>query len=171
MDCLRAAIRYGARETICVYRREEADMPCSRQEHQNAVEEGAQFVFCAAPLAVLGNSGGEVTGLQCVRTEMGPADVRGHRRFQVRPGTEFQIGADWVIPALGFDPLPCPREEDFSRLAANDWGGLRVDVNQMTTVAGVFAGGDIVRGPCLLLHTVRDGRLAAKQIDAFLSRK
>ncbi len=72
---------------------------------------------------------------------------------------------------MGFDPLPCPRSDDFSGLAVNDWGGLIVDGNQMTSIAGVFAGGDIVRGPSLVLHAVRDGRRAAAGIHAHLSAR
>jgi glutamate synthase (NADPH) small chain len=171
MDCLRAAIRYGAREAVCFYRREEADLPCGRREYKNAVEEGARFVFCAAPVAVLGNSQGQVTGLRLIRTELGLADSDGPRPFLLRTGTEFEMEADWVIAALGFDPLPCPRSADFDGLALNDWGGLVVDTNQMTTLPGVFAGGDVVRGPSNVLNTVRDARRAAAQIHAYLSTR
>lgn len=169
MDCLRAAIRYGAREAICAYRREEADMPCGRREYRNAVEEGAQFVFCAAPVAVLGDGQGQVTGLRFVRTKLGAADGDGPRPFLVQPRTEFELGADWVVAALGFEPLPCPPTEDFSGLARNAWGGLAVDKRQMTSLPGVFAGGDLVRGPGNLLEAVREGRRAGEQIGIFLS--
>jgi glutamate synthase (NADPH/NADH) small chain len=171
MDCLRTAIRCGAREVTCVYRREEADMPCSRREYENAVEEGARFLFRAAPVAVLANDRGGVAGLRLVRTELGLADSEGPRPFLIQAGTEFELQADWVVPALGFEPLPCPRSDDFSDLAVNDWGGLVVDGDQMTTLPGVFAGGDIVRGPSLVLHAVRDGRRAAAGIHAHLSAR
>jgi glutamate synthase (NADPH/NADH) small chain len=74
-----------------------------------------------------------------------------------------------IVVALGFDPLPCPHSGDFSDLAINDWGGIVVDSNQMTSIPGVFAGGDIVRGPSLVLHAVRDARRAAAQIHTYLS--
>jgi len=171
MDCLRAAIRYGAREVTCVYRRDEADIRSTRQEYKNALEEGAKFIFCATPVAVLGNAGNEVTGLRLIRTELGLADDRGPRPFLTRAGTEFELETDWVILALGFDPLPCPHTDDFSALATNEWGGLTVDAKQMTSLPGVFAGGDLVRGPSTVLHAVRDGRAAAAQIHAYLSAK
>jgi glutamate synthase (NADPH) small chain len=168
MDCLRTAIRCGAREAVCVYRRDEGDMPCSRHEYGNAREEGAQFVFQAAPVAVLGNNKRQVAGLRLVHTELGLMDSPGPRPFLVRPGSEFEVQADWIVPALGFDPLPCPRSGDFTDLAVNEWGGLVVDSNQMTSLPGVFAGGDIVRGPSLVLNAVRDARRAATQIHHYL---
>jgi glutamate synthase (NADPH/NADH) small chain len=171
LDCFRAAIRYGARDALCVYRRDIPDLRCARHEYQNAVEEGARFLFQAAPVAVLGNNEGQVTGLRLIHTEMGLTEERGSRPFLIRPGTEFDIEADWIILALGFDPLPCPRTEDFSALRLNDWGGVVVDQNQMTSLPGVFAGGDLVRGPSLVLHAVRDGRTAAAQMHAYLSAK
>ncbi len=85
MDCLRTAIRYGAREAVCVYRRDEADMPCSRHEYENAREEGARFVFQAAPVAVLGNEQRQVTGLRLVRTELGLTDPSGRARSWCSP--------------------------------------------------------------------------------------
>ena len=171
MDCLRLAIRYGAKEAVGVYRRDQADMPCGRREYDNAIEEGARFVLCATPVAVIGNDQGEVKGLRLVKTELGPTEDGGARPFLVRPGTEFELEADWIIPALGFDPLPCPRTDDFAGLTTNDWGGLVVNANQMTSLDGVFAGGDLVRGPSLVLHAVRDARQAASEIHSFLSAK
>jgi glutamate synthase (NADPH) small chain len=171
MDCLRAAIRYGAREAVCVYRRDEADMPCGRHEYENAREEGAQFVFQAAPVAVLGNDECQVTGLRLVRTELGLMDSSGPRPFLIRPGTEFDLPADLLVLALGFDPVPCPHSGEFGDLAVNEWGGVVVDANQMTSIPGVFAGGDIVHGPSPVLHAVRDARRAAAQIHAYLSER
>ena len=171
MDCLRTAIRCGAREALCVYRRDEADMPCSRREYENAREEGARFLFQAAPVAVLGNEQRQVTGLRLVRTELGLTDSSGPRPFLVQPGSEFELAADLVVLALGFDPLPCPHSGDFNDLHVNDWGGIIVDSDQMTSIPGVFAGGDIVRGPSLVLHAVRDARRAAAQIHNYLSAR
>lgn len=169
MDCLRTAIRCGARQAICVYRRDNADMPCSRHEYENAREEGAHFVFQAAPVAVLGNEQCQVTGLRLVHTELGLMDSPGPRPFLVCSGSEFELPTDLIVLALGFDPVPCPHAGDFSDLAVNDWGGITVDSNQMTSIPGVFAGGDIVRGPSLVLHAVRDARRAAAQIHTYLA--
>ena len=120
-------------------------------EYENAREEGARFVFQAAPVAVLGNEQRQVTGLRLVRTELGLMESVGPRPFLMRPGSEFELPADLIVLALGFDPLPCPHSGDFNDLAVNDWGGIVVDSNQMTSLPGVFAGGDIVRGPSLVL--------------------
>ncbi len=169
MDCLRAAIRYEAAEALCVYRRDQSDMPCSAREYQDAVEEGARFQFCASPVAVVGNERGQTAGLRLLRTEIGITEDRGRRPFLVQPGTEFEMPADWVILALGFEPLPCDHTGDFEALAVNDWGGLVVDKDQMTSLPGIFAGGDLVRGPSLLLHAVRDARHAAARMHAYLS--
>lgn len=167
MDCLRTALRCGAREVVGVYRREVADMPCGRSEYEAALEEGARFVFQAAPVSVLDGGGGRVGGLRVVRTAFGPADAEsGRRPFSPLPGTEFDLEADWIILALGFDPRPCPHTGDFSELAVNEWGGLIVDDNQQTNLPGVYAGGDIVRGPTPVLYTVRDARRAAAKILA-----
>jgi glutamate synthase (NADPH/NADH) small chain len=171
MDCLRAAIRYGAAEATCVYRRGEAQMLCGRHEYENAVEEGARFVFQSSPVAVLGDERGSVKGLRLVRTELCAAEGNARPAFRVLPGTEFTIEADWVIPALGFAPVPCPDSEDFKELKHNDWGGIVVDDGQMTSIPGVFAGGDIVRGPSLILHAVRDARRAVAQIESYLSER
>ena len=170
MDCLRAAIRYGASEAICVYRRAEQDMPCTRREYKNALEEGAKFLFCTEPVAVLGTGMGHLSSLRLIRTEMGLPD-NGRRPFMRQAGTEFALDANWVIPALGFDPLPCPRTDDFRELHLNDWGGIVVDEHQMTSIPGVFAGGDLVRGPTLVLNAVRDARVAAEQIHKFCGAK
>jgi glutamate synthase (NADPH) small chain len=171
MDCLRTAIRYGAKEATCIYRRDEADMPCSRREYENAREEGARFRLQVAPVAVLGNGSGKVKGLRLIQTELGLPDCNGPRPFLVQKGTEFDLPADLIVLALGFDPVPCPREGDLGELVANDKGAVIVDANQMTSIPGVFAGGDLVRGPSLVLHAVRDARRAAAQIHAYLSAR
>jgi glutamate synthase (NADPH/NADH) small chain len=171
MDCLRTAIRCGAREAVCAYRRDEADMPCGRHEYKNAVEEGAQFVFQTAPVAVMGNDQRMVAGLRAVRTELGLMESTGPRPFLIQPGSEFELAADLIVVALGFDPLPCPHSGDFADLEINEWGGIIVDSNQMTSIPGVFAGGDIVRGPSMVLHAVRDARRAAAQIHNYLSAR
>jgi glutamate synthase (NADPH/NADH) small chain len=170
LDCLRAALRYGAREAIGIYRREAADMPCSRRDYQSAVEEGVRFMFCATPSAIIGNEDRRAIALRLLRTELGPTEDRGPRPFLVLPATEFDLTADWVVAALGFDPLPCSQAGDLSELSVNERGGVVVDGNQMTNLPGVFAGGDVVRGPTRVLEAVRDARKAAEQIHAFLSQ-
>lgn len=165
---VRTAIRGGARLVTCVYRRDEAELPCSRREYENAVEEGAQFVFLVTPAAVLGDAAGGVKGLQLRRTELGAVDAQGRRSWSELPGTEFEIPADLILLALGFAPVPLPAEHLFGSLERNADGSLRVDANLMTSEPGVFAGGDLVRGPSTVLEVVRDARRAAQGIHRFL---
>jgi glutamate synthase (NADPH/NADH) small chain len=169
MDCLRTAVRCGAVETICAYRRDLANMPGSRQEYKNALEEGARFMFLTNPLRLEGNSTGEVTAVHCIRMELGEPDASGRRKPRPVRGSEFSLSADLVFVAYGFDPVPFPASSDLSRIAVNDWGATKVDGNQMTSVPGVFAGGDVVRGPSLVVHAVRDGRKAAAGIHRYLT--
>jgi glutamate synthase (NADPH/NADH) small chain len=168
LDCLRTAIRYGASQATGVYRRERGEMPCGKQEFNSALEEGVKFVFRAAPVAVLGNELGRVTGLRAIRTEPGPIDATGRQSFRTRSGSQFVLETDWVIAALGFEALRFPGNKDPAGLAFNEWGGIAVDGNQMTSMAGVFAGGDLVNGPSRLLNSVRDARRAARQIHSYL---
>lgn len=170
MDCLRTAIRCGAAETVCAYRRDLANMPGSRKEYANALEEGARFMFLTNPVALEGNAAGEVTAVRCVRMELGEPDASGRRKPRAVKGSEFTLPADLVLIAYGFDPVPFPPESDLSRIAVNDWGAIQTDENQMTNVDRVFAGGDVVRGPSLVVHAVRDGRKAAAGIHSVLSR-
>jgi glutamate synthase (NADPH/NADH) small chain len=168
MDCLRTAIRCGAREAVCLYRRDFANMPGSRTEYANALEEGAQFIFLANPIALEGDPQGRVTQVRCVRMELGEPDAQGRRKPRPVAGSEFTVPADVVLVAFGFDPEPLPPESDLALIAVNDWGAVVVDANQMTNLPGVFAGGDLVRGPSLVVHAVRDGRKAAQGIHRFL---
>src|SRR5690349_14629736 len=161
MDCLRTALRSGAREAVCLYRRDLDNMPGSRKEYANALEEGAEFQFLVNPVALESDDHGAVARVRCVQMELGEPEAQGRRRPKEIPGSEFVVPADVVLVAYGFDPVPFPRENDFSDLDVNDWGGIVVDANQMTNLPGVFAGGDSVRGPSLVVHAVRDGRRAA----------
>lgn len=168
MDCLRTAVRCGASEAICVYRRDFDNMPGSRKEYYNAVEEGAEFLFLTNPIGIVGDEHGRVTGVRCIRMELGEPDDSGRRSPREVPGSEFSIGADVILIAYGFDPVAFPPENDMSQLEVNDWGAIRVNGQQATNLAGVFAGGDVVRGPSLVVHAVRDGRKAAESIRRHL---
>ena len=168
MDCLRTALRCGAREAVCLYRRDLANMPGSRKEYANALEEGARFEFLTNPVAIHADAHGAVTGVRCVRMELGAPDASGRRKPRAVPHSEFDVPADVLLVAYGFDPMPFPPGSAFADIAADDWGGLRVDQNQMTSIPGVFAGGDSVRGPSLVVHAVRDARQAAQGIHRFL---
>lgn len=169
MDCLRTAVRCGAREATCFYRRDLANMPGSRKEYANALEEGAEFVFLTNPISLAGDADGNVTSVRCVKMELGEPDASGRQKPRVIPGSEFSMAADVLLVAYGFDPVPFPPQSDLSKIATNAWGGLTVDDNQMTSVPGVFAGGDSTRGPSLVVHAVRDGRKAAQGIHRYVS--
>jgi len=170
MDCLRSALRCGASDTVCLYRRDLDNMPGSRKEYANALEEGARFEFLTNPLSVIGGATGHVAKVRCARMELGAPDASGRRKPRAVPGSEFDVPADVVLVAYGFDPVPFPEGSDLSQIAVNDWGAVVVDTNQMTSVPGVFAGGDLVRGPSMVVHAVRDGRKAAGAIHRFVSR-
>ncbi len=168
MDCLRTALRSGAREAVCVYRRDLANMPGSRKEYANAIEEGARFEFLTNPVEIRAGPDGVVSEVRCVRMELGAADASGRRIPRPVAGSEFGIAADVVLVAYGFDPVPFPDGSDLARLETDKWGGLKVNREQMTSVPGVFSGGDSVRGPSLVVHAVRDGRRAAQGIERYL---
>jgi glutamate synthase (NADPH/NADH) small chain len=169
MDCLRTALRSGAREAICIYRRDLENMPGSRREYLNAVEEGAQFMFLTNPIALLDNGNREISAARCVRMELGEPDAKGRRKPQVIPNSEFTVLVDLVLVAFGFDPVPIFAAGNSDKIEVNKWGGVVVDANQMTSVPGIFAGGDLVRGPDLVVRAVRDSRKAAAGIDKYLS--
>ncbi|MHC1770017.1 MAG: NAD(P)-dependent oxidoreductase [Verrucomicrobiia bacterium] len=168
MDCLRTAIRCGAAQVTCLYRRDFDNMPGSRKEYQSAIEEGAQFSFLTNPVRLVGNASGDVVEVRAVRMELGAPDKGGRRKPVPVPDSEVGLPADVVLIAYGFDPVPFPPESDLSEISTNAWGGVVVDDNQMTSVPGVFAGGDLVRGPSLVVHAVRDGRRAAKAMHIYM---
>jgi len=171
MDCLRTALRSGAREAVCIYRRDLANMPGSKKEYANAIEEGARFEFLTNPVEIISGQAGEVKAMRCVRMELGAPDASGRRSPRPVPGSEFVVAADVLIVAYGFDPTPLASGNDATPLATDRWGSLKVDANQMTSLPGVFAGGDSVRGPSLVVHAVRDARKAAQGIHRYLQAR
>jgi glutamate synthase (NADPH/NADH) small chain len=171
MDALRTAIRCGASEALCVYRRDAASMAADAEEYANAVEEGAKFLFLRQPVAVLGDAAGKVTGVRCARMEPGELDASGRPDVKPVAGGEFDVPADVVLVAYGFAPAKLPRVGDFAELIVDERGCIVVDANQMTSVPGVFAGGSIVRGPAPLWEVVLDARKASAAIDRYLAAR
>lgn len=168
VDCARTAARCGARQTTVFYRREESDMPCTPHEYATAVEEGVGFIFCAAPVGFTSNAGGQLAGVQFVRTRV-PADQPGPRRgFEPLAGTEIEVETDLAMLAVGFDARPVTEFGEWDRLTLNERGGIVVDAANQTSVPGIFAGGDLSRGPSSVLYSVRDARRAARGIHQFL---
>jgi glutamate synthase (NADPH/NADH) small chain len=168
MDCVRTAVRQGARSVKCLYRRDRANMPGSIREVKNAEEEVVEFVWLSAPEAFLGND--HVTGVRVVRMHLGLPDASGRQSVEPIAGSHFAVKADLVIKALGFDPDDLPALWNEPALRVTNWGTLRVDhTSFMTSVPGVFAAGDIVRGASLVVWGIRDGRDAAAAIDRFIA--
>ncbi|GBR52065.1 glutamate synthase small subunit [Neokomagataea thailandica NBRC 106555] len=164
MDCVRTSIRQGAAEVVCVYRRDRANMPGSRQEVYNAEEEGARFEWLAAPDAFLGSE--HVSGVRVQKMRLGTPDATGRRSIEAT-GQHAIVEGDLVIRALGFDPEDLPGQWNEPDLAVTRWGTLKVPPRGFeTSLPGVFAGGDIVRGASLVVWAIKDGRDAADAIHA-----
>lgn len=170
LDCARTAVRCGAAETVCVYRRDAANMPGGRRSYENAVEEGVRFIFESAPIEVLGTDAGTVAGLKLVRTQPDGIERDGRRSFVPQPETEFTLAADVVFLALGFDRVAAAADSPLRQLATDDQGQIVVDASMMSSVGGVFAGGDLVHGPAAPINAVRDARRAAAGIQAYVAR-
>lgn len=170
MDCVRTAIRQGAKSVKCLYRRDRANMPGSQREVAHAEDEGVQFEWMAAPEAIDGD--GKATGVRAVRMHLGVADSSGRQTPVAIDGSGFTIPADMVIKALGFDPEDQQALFGEPGLDVTRWGTIKIDPRTaMTSVDGVFAAGDIVRGASLVVWAIRDGRDAAASMDAYLKAK
>jgi formate dehydrogenase major subunit len=165
IDAARTALRFGAEVTV-LYRRSRAEMPATEWEIEEAEEEGVKLRYLAAPARVLGENG-EVTGIECIRNELGQPDASGRRRPVPIPGSEFRLGVDSVIAAIGQNP-------DLSFLTGDaglltDRGRIVVESDSLlTSTPGVFAGGDCVTGPATAVEAIAAGRKAATAIDHYL---
>ncbi len=169
MDCVRTAIRQGAESVTCLYRRDRANMPGSVREVAHAEEEGVVFEWLAAPKAITGEALA-AAGVRAVRMRLGPPDASGRQSPEEVEGADFELKADLVIKALGFDPEDLPTTFQAQDLAVTRWGTLKTDFrSMMTSVPGVFAAGDIVRGASLVVWAIRDGRDAAEAIHRYLT--
>ena len=174
MDCVRTAVRQGAASVKCLYRRDRANMPGSQREVANAEEEGVEFVWLSAPAAMLGdvNESGAVTGVLANGIRLGAPDVTGRRAPEVDPERSFTLPADLVIKALGFDAEDLPGMFGEPSLGVTRWGTLRVDhQSMMTSLDGVFAAGDIVRGASLVVWGIRDGRDVSEAMGRWLKAR
>ena len=168
MDCVRTAIRQGAKSVTCLYRRDRNNMPGSAREVANAEEEGVKFEWLAAPDEIQGAPNGHVKGVRAKRMRLGQPDPSG-RQAPEATGETFDIKADLVIKALGFDPEDLPALWDEPQLTVNRWGAVKIDFSTMMTgLSGVFAAGDIVRGGSLVVWAIKDGRDAADAMHAHM---
>jgi len=170
MDCVRTAVRQGAKTVKCLYRRDRANMPGSQREVANAEEEGVEFVWLSAPEAFHGKDW--VEAVQAHRIHLGVADVTGRQTPEPIKDSSFNIDADIAIKALGFDPEDLPVLFNAPELTVTKWGTVKVsEPSKMTELDGVFAAGDIYRGASLVVWAIKDGRDAADGIHAYLQSR
>ncbi len=163
MDCLRSSIREGAREVTCVYRRDAANMPGSKKEYKNSVEEGAEFIFYASPKEIITNEKGEAIGVEFVKMRLGAPDASGRQSVEEIPSSEFRVEADLIVMALGFNP-EVPKFLAENGIETNSWGGITVNEHYETSTSGIYTGGDSFRGADLVVRAAFDGREAARAI-------
>jgi glutamate synthase (NADPH/NADH) small chain len=168
MDAVRTAKRLGAKEAMIVYRRTHDELPARAEEVHHAEQEGVKFEFLTAPVEVIGSDKRWVTGMKCQKMKLGEPDSSGRRRPEVIPGSEFVLECDTVVVAIGTKANPlltatCPE------LKLNKWGNIVADENGATSIPGVFAGGDIVRGAATVILAMGDGKKSAQAIDKYLA--
>ena len=170
MDCVRTSVRQNARSVKCLYRRDKKNMPGSVREVTNAEEEGVEFVWLSSPKKFVGKN--KIESLVVDKIKLGEPDDSGRRKPEVQENSEFNLKADIVIKALGFDPENLPKLFNSNELQVTRWGTLKVDFDSMeSNLPGVFAAGDIVRGASLVVWAIRDGRDVAESIKSFLEKK
>jgi len=171
MDAARCALRLGADKVYIVYRRSEEEMPARREEVENAMEEGIEFMLLTNPIRILGDQGGWVSGMECIRNELGEPDASGRRRPVPIPGSEFLLEVDIAVIAIGTTPNPLvPRTTP--GLETTRRGTVVVDDEEtgLTRKGRVWAGGDVVTGAATVISAMGAGKRAARAIDAFLKR-
>ena len=170
MDCVRTSIRQNAKSVKCLYRRDKENMPGSAREVLNAEEEGVEFIWLSSPKEFLGSN--KVENVKALKMKLGDPDDSGRRKPIEQNDSDFDIKADLVIKALGFDPENLPELFGEKNLQVSRWGTIKADFDTMeTSIPGVFAAGDIIRGASLVVWAIKDGRDAAENIDKFLKNK
>lgn len=170
-DCLRTALRLGAEEVMCLYRRTEREMPGGRHDRELAKEEGAVYHFLTQPVRFIAGPDGRLAQIECIRMQLGEPDAKGRRKPVPIEGSNFIVEADTAILALGYWPDPVIGETT-PGLETHNWGLLVADKETgATTRPGVFAGGDDVTGPDLVVTAMVAGRKAAAAIDQYLQSK
>ena len=170
MDCLRTSVRQNAKSVKCLYRRDRENMPGSAREVGNAEEEGVEFIWLTSPKEFKGTN--KIESVVVNKMKLGEPDDSGRRKPVVEENSDFEIKADLVIKALGFDPEDLPKLFNEEKLQVSRWGTIKADFDTMeTSIQGVFAAGDIVRGASLVVWGIKDGRDAATSIDNYLESK
>ena len=170
MDCVRTAIRQGAKSVKCLYRRDQKNMPGSQREVKNAIEEGVNFNWLTLPTEYLGKNKIEQTKI--IKMQLGSPDDSGRRSTEEISGSEKTLETDLIIEALGFEPENLPQLFNKNELTVTQWGTIKINYqNMMTSIDGVFAAGDIVRGASLVVWGIKDGRDAADNIHRYIENK
>src|SRR6185369_3706491 len=166
MDAMRVSLRLGAEKVYCIYRRSRAEAPARAEEVHHAEQEGVEYHWLTNPVEVLDDGAGSVRGMRCVRMELGEPDDSGRRRPVPVAGSEFDFEADLIVYAIGTNANPIMGQT--SGLKLNKWGYIATDDNLATSVAGVYAGGDIVTGAATVIQAMGAGRKAARSMKAYL---
>jgi len=170
MDCVRTAIRQNAKSVKCLYRRDKENMPGSAREVYNAEEEGVKFIWLSNPKKF--NGVDKVSSVVVEKMKLGITDSSGRKKPEPVLNSDFEIKADMVIKALGFDPEKLPKLFNQPELLVSKWGTIKINLKSMeTNIKGIFAAGDIVRGASLVVWAIKDGRDVAKSIQSYLKFK
>ena len=167
MDCVRTAVRQNAKSIKCLYRRDRDNMPGSAREVGNAIEEGVEFLWLSSPKKFIGQK--NVKAVEVQKMKLGDPDSSGRKKPVIIENSNYELEADIIIKALGFDPENLPKLFNSENLSVSKWGTIKIDLTSMqTNIPGIFAAGDIVRGASLVVWAIRDGRDAATQIEKYL---
>ena len=170
MDCVRTAVRQNAKSVKCLYRRDKENMPGSAREVMNAEEEGVEFVWLSNPKKFIGDS--KISAVIVEKIKLTNPDSSGRKKPEPIPNSEYEIKADMIIKALGFDPEDLPKLFDSKDLLVSKLGTIKINQTTMeTNLEGIFAAGDIVRGASLVVWAIKDGRDAAISINKYLQKK
>jgi glutamate synthase (NADPH/NADH) small chain len=166
MDAMRVSLRLGAEKVYCIYRRTLEESPARREELEHAEEEGVEFHWLTAPVAILDDGHGNIRGMRCIRMELGEPDSSGRRRPVPVAGSDFEFEADTVVYAIGTSANPIIGQT--SKIRLNKWGFIDTDDRMATSLAGVYAGGDIVTGGATVILAMGAGRTAARSMKDYL---
>jgi len=166
MVAMRVSLRLGAEYVYCVYRRSREESPARLEELHHAEEEGIEFHWLTAPVEILDGGDGSVRAMRCIRMQLGEPDDSGRRRPVPIAGSEYEFEADMVVYAIGTQANPIIGQT--TNLRMNKWGYINVDENLATSMAGVFAGGDIATGAATVILAMGAGRRAARSMKAYL---
>jgi glutamate synthase (NADPH/NADH) small chain len=166
MDAMRVSLRLGSEKVFCIYRRSHSEAPARVEELHHAEQEGVEFHWLTNPVSILDDGNGGVRGMRCVRMELGEPDESGRRRPVAVAGSEFDFEVDVIVYAIGTNANPIMGQT--SKIKLNKWGYIDTDETLATSIAGIFAGGDIVTGAATVIKAMGAGRKAAKSMKAYL---